>query len=284
MRRKGARLGALGAALLVALASSPARGQAFGFENWVNGENAMLAKMLALHAKEIAKLTALINEAKLVVSNTNDVLSLARVAKRSVDVIRNYTWDQLRRDAEMGLGEAFPELRELEAEVEILTRNGQALVQNDGSFFRLVDYHDARARKLAVHAYQATLWPLVFPRALKLAEAQPSPVELLVQQRYRATQTEARRAYRDSVVASLLKQSDAMWRDSMEKDNLQVRAEALAAHTGVQTMRDTSELLSLKEQEVAMDEQRRVESQAHRGAFMKLMADHPDMLVRPGGF
>src|SRR6185437_13651207 len=263
-----------------ALFAQSSRALAIPGEGWLGGENALLATLVSQHADELLHLTELIREANLVAKNTNEALSLARVAVRTADAIMRYDINTLRQDAMAGIYDAFPDLRDFDNELGILVRNGEAITANDGSFFRLVDYHDEQARAVLRHGYRATIWPQVFPQAFKFVE-NPSPVDVLIQKRYAASGLAARHAYQQGVLAMLTSEAMDNWQDPNTKQNGTQLAAATTAIADLQNLANSTEMLNLKQQEVAAEERKRREGIALKGPLMNFWAANPRIFTQP---
>lgn len=246
----------IGAGVLVLLLEGRA-GAVFGEEDWLSGQNALLSEMLVREIEQSAHLSTLIANARQAVASANEMLALARTVRRVYEIVRNYSVEDLVRDAKRGLYQALPEARNLETEISELVDNGQALERGDGAFFSRITEADAavsrRARKVFEYGYQATIWPIAFPEAMKF-HAEPSPVEALVQERYRFTEDEARRAVQTAATSVLADKVRAFVEDAESKDQADLKISATAAEVNLQTMRNTTELLNLAEQDAAMAE------------------------------
>jgi hypothetical protein len=259
----------------------------FGEEEWLGGQNELLVELIVDQLKQIGQLVELVNNARMILGSVNDALALARTVKRVYDIVRNYNLDKLVADAKRGLYKAMPELRQTEADVRELIDNGQALSKGEGAFFSKVTIHDAQmsaaARKSFEHGYQATIWPAVFPDAMDFLP-DPSPVELLIQQRYLRTNDERRRAVQRTALGVLEQKVQAFVDDAEEKDNAELRSLATDTQVNFQSMANLTELKNLKEQESAEKEAARIDDQTVRTSVGKALGDNAGILVGgPGG-
>ncbi len=220
---------------------------------------------------QVGILTNLLESSKQVAEHTNELLNYARASRQAVETLRNPSFEELQQESQARLLEAFPELRQINAEVDKMVSQGNALW--DGVDTQVGSRHN-QATRLAKFAGEAALWPQFFARARHKADYKPSPTDLFVQQRYQDTHMAQQRAYRSAVVQSLLAQTDALYRDSLRKDDMLVRSEAIVAQASVQTMSDTGEMVEQKRQDIAIEEQKKAESEGHRRALLKLLAKH----------
>ena len=101
----------------------------FGEEDWLSGQNAILAELLGAQLKELTQVVKLVNDTRQMLGAVNDGLALARTVKRVYETIRTYSLAKLVADAKRGLYRAMPELRDTEAEVRELVEPAVA----DGS-------------------------------------------------------------------------------------------------------------------------------------------------------
>jgi hypothetical protein len=284
MRRR-AKWGCLLLAGLLALDAEPAYA-IFGEEDWLSGQNELLAELVGDQLRQISELMELVNTTRTMLGTVNDALALARTVKRVYDIVRNYSLERLMQDAKRGLYKAMPELRQTEAEVGELVQNGRALEQGAGAFFSKVTIHDAAisraARATFEHGYQATIWPAVFPDAMSFLP-DPSPVELLIQQRYLRTADAKRRAVQRTALGVLAKKVEAFVEDAEDKDNVELRSAATNAQLNFQSMAHLTELRNLKEQDAAEKEAARLDDQTVRGGLGQALGAHANILMGSGG-
>jgi hypothetical protein len=254
----------------------------FGEEDWLSGQNELLAELVGDQLRQISELMEVVNNTRLMLGSVNDALALARTVKRVYDILRTYDLDKLVRDAKRGLYKAMPELRQTEAEVGELLANGQALEQGDGAFFSRISIHDARisaaSKATFEHAYQSTIWPSVFPDAMSFLPG-PSPVELLIQQKYRRTADARRQAVQRTALGVLATKVQAFVDDAEDKDNAELRSLATSAQVSFQSMAHLTELRNLKEQETAEREAARIDDQSMRSGMKDALSAHAGLLI-----
>lgn len=254
----------------------------FGEEGWVSGQNELLAELLMNEMQELTQISTLVSNARLLVASTNDMLALARTTKRVYDIASRYTLAQLVEDARHGLYKAMPELARTELEVRELIDNGRALEHGEGAFFSRITFHDASvsaaARRSFEHGYQATIWPVVFPKAMSFLP-NPSPVELMIQERYRRTDDERQRAIQRTALGVLARKVQAFADDAEGKDNVQLKMEATNAEVNFQSMAHLTELRNLEEQDAAEKEVRRGEDGAMRDGLARALKANAALLV-----
>jgi hypothetical protein len=254
----------------------------FGEEDWISGQNEILLKMVGAHMQEIAQLTSIINNTRETVSAANDIFALVRTMRRTYEMIVRYDLDDLTREAKAGLYEGFPELAQLEDEVRLGAANVEDFGRGSDPFFQHWDHHDATTREAAKRtfqrAYQASIWPAVFPQSLKF-HPNPSPAEALVQQHYLHTGDAQRRAVQKTALAVLAGKVNTFVRDAELKDNVALRTEAVHAQIALQDMQNSTELLNFKEQEVGAKEFHRQQDEALREQLGAELAAQADVLV-----
>ena len=230
---------------------------------------------LGITPDQVEIFTHLLESSRQVASHTNEILDYARASRQAVEILRHPSFEELQQESQARLLEAFPELRRMDAELDTMAFQADALWSNSEA---PVKSQRDQARRLAKFAGEAALWPRFFHQARHGADYEPSPTDLFVQRRYQATHTAQQRAFRGAVVLSLLAQTHALYRDSLLKDDMLVRSGAIAAQASVQTMSDTGEMLEQKRQAIAIEEQEKAESEAHRIALLKLVAKHAGLL------
>jgi hypothetical protein len=257
----------------------------FGMGDWFSGQNAILAEILAAHIEELTKLTTLIANVQVIVRSTNEALSVARSMKRAYDMVRNYRLEDLGRDAKAGLFRAMPELRDLERETAALIGNADAA--GEGAFFSHTTHHDRltddAVKRVFEHGYQASIWPMLFPEAMSF-HRQPTPVEVMVQSRYRRTQEGTKRAVQRTALSVLAKKVEAFVEDAEAKDHVGVKSLAANAQINLQNLQNSTELLNLRNQDVAVEEAAREDEEAFRHTLSRGLKKEAQHLTRVGGF
>lgn len=255
-------------------------------EGWLDGENILLAKMVAAHMEEITQLTTIINNTRETVSSVNETLALARAVRRAYEMVIRYSLADLERDAKRGLYEQFPELERLDVEVRMAVDNAEALDNGGKAFFGHRDRHDPRmeevSRRMFSHGYKATIWPMLFPDALKFRD-NPSPAEALVQQYFIHSGEARRRAVEQTSLAVLAGKVKAFVSDSEGKDDVAQRVAAAQTQIAFQAMQDTRDMRDFKQIEVAEKEQLRQQDEAMRQAFGRSLAAHANALISLDG-
>lgn len=248
----------IGAILVAALAIPRPAYALFGEEDWISGQNQTLFSLLWEEIEHTAQLSTLIANAKFMVGSVNEMLALARTARRVFEAIKSYDLKALERDALQSLYKSIPESRGLATEIDTLYREGRAI--QDGSFWTRVGAKDAQvsyqARKIWEHGYKATLWPLVLPGEGHLRRG-PSIVEAKVATRYRVSGDEARRAFEQTAIAILAGKVKAIAQDAELKDRVDLKREATRAQLELQRTADAAEVRRLQEQAVAEDQNER---------------------------
>ncbi|MEQ9498161.1 MAG: hypothetical protein RIT81_14915 [Deltaproteobacteria bacterium] len=249
----------IGGAILALTLAIPRPAYAlFGEEDWLSGQNQTLMALLWEELEHTTQLSTLIANAKFMVGSVNELLALARTARRVFEAIKNYDLEALERDVLQSLYRAIPESQGLAQEIDTLYRDGRAI--HEGKFWTRIGAKDAKvsyqARKLWEHGYKATLWPLVLPGEGHLRRG-PSIVEAKVATRYQVSGDEARRAFEQSAIAILAGKVKAFAADAELKDRVDLKREATRAQLELQRTADAAELRRLREQAVAEDQNER---------------------------
>ena len=270
----------MAAILAMALVPRSATASVFG------EENAALAALVAQGIEELTQISTIIQNLRGALQTANEMLAIAREARRVYEMVANYKLSDLERDAKAGLYQVFPDLREIELQSRILVDEGKALEQGYGPFFARYTVNDARMRRvteaMVKHAYASAIWSFDFSDAEKSA-AEPSPVERLIEERYLRTQDGIRRAVQNTGMEVLAKKVKAYVKDAESKNEALLRMEATNAQVSFQAMRDTRHLLNLREQDVAIQEAGRIEELRYQDALKQGVQGASDLLVSPGG-
>jgi hypothetical protein len=272
--------GTMAAILAISLVPGSASASVFG------EENAALAALVAQGIEELTQISTIIQNLRGALQTANEMLAIAREARRVYEMVANYKLSDLERDAKAGLYQVFPDLREIELQSRILVDEGKALEQGYGPFFARYTVNDARMRRvteaMVKHAYASAIWSFDFSDAEK-STAEPSPVERLIEERYLRTQDGIRRAVQNTGMEVLAKKVKAYVKDAESKNEALLRMEATNAEVSFQAMRDTRHLLNLREQDVAIQEAGRIEELRYQDALKQGVQGASELLVSPGG-
>jgi hypothetical protein len=249
-------------------------------------ENAALAALVAQGIEELTQISTIIQNLRGALQTANEMLAIAREARRVYEMIADYDLEDLVRDAKTGLYQVFPDLQEIEAQSRILIGEGKALEQGYGPFFSRYTVNDARMRKVTEamfkHAYASAIWSIDFRGALDI-EGDPSPVERLIEERYLRTEDGIRRAVQNTGMEVLAKKVGAYVKDAESKDEATLKMDATNVEVNFQAMRDTRHLVNLREQDVAIQEAGRIEELRYQSDVRKGLKHASDLLVSPGG-
>lgn len=272
------------AASIAVMASAQPAHALFGEEDWLSGQNQMLASLLAENLQHTAQLATAVSQLRMMVTTLNESASVARTAWRQVQVLRRYGLDDLRDDAVAGLYEAWPELADLARETDALVANGEAV--RAGGFWTHLDHHDPavsrRARAAFEYGYQSTIWPIAFPDAMRHVPS-ASPVDQRVRELYRQAGHSHRVAMQEMAWTVFARQVEGYVADAEETDRLDTRIEATSAVMAFQTMRNTSEALTLDQTKAAEAEARRARDTRDRERFGASMRETARALWSPAG-
>lgn len=248
-------------------------------------ESALLAELIGLQLEELTEISTLITNVKLVIGGLNEIASLARAAKRIYDAIRKYSLNDLLQDAKTGLYRAFPDLEKIEQELAMLKANGQAIEKGKDAFFGHVDYHDAEMNRVATatfrHAFRSTIWPAVFPEAMSFDEY-PSPVDELIQRRYKRAGLNMRMAIQNTALGMLSEKIKTMVEDAEAKERTDLQTAALNAQANVQTTNNTTMMRDLAEIEHAEREAAQIRDEHFQKEATKSMRESTDQLFEMG--
>ena len=254
----------------------------FGEEAWLSGQNQIMIAMFLQDLEQTANLVGLLANLKMLLSTTNEALATARTAYRQVQIVRSYGLDDLRRDAQAGLYDAYPDLEIIDEETRALVDNGRAV--RDGRFWTHLDQHDPvvsqRLHATFDYAYQSTIWPIAFPEAMRF-RPQPSPVDALIQERFRRTEQAHQVAMQQMSFSVFARQVEQLTADADEQGHLPSRIQAQSALMGYQTMRNTTESLELSKIDAAEAEQTRGRDRDDRAQMADELRETAPMLFRP---
>jgi hypothetical protein len=95
-------------------------------------------------------------------------------------------------------------------------------------------------------------------------QKEPSKVELLIQERYKRTGDEQRRAVQNTAMGVLAKKVEAFVADAEAKENADLRALATDAQVNFQAMQNLTELKNIEEQDAAREEAARIDDGSFR--------------------
>ncbi len=134
----------------------------------------LLSQQVSLMAKDSGTLLLQYGELGEIVTNITNVLrvanELAGYARFGVNVfnaIRHYDLQALRRDVEAGLAQSSPQLAQLVSQIDLTTRNIQAVEEGPVAFFNMRDYRDQEVQhalgSIASSGVQNNLYARLFP-------------------------------------------------------------------------------------------------------------------------
>lgn len=267
------------ALIALTIASRPANASVFG------EENAALSALVAQGIQEITQLSTIITNIKAAIQTANEMLAIAREAQRVYQMIANYSWEDLQRDAKAGLYEVFPDLREIELQSKLLIENGRAMEQGYGPFFSRYTVNDRRMERVTKamwrHAISGTIWPIEFREAMK-NHSEPSPVERLLEERFVRTEDQVRRAVQNTGMEILSRKVKAYVKDAESKNEAPLKTAATNVEVNYQSMRDGKQLLNLREQDVAIQEAGRLQDARFYNGFRNGLRGSSRLLFDPG--
>jgi hypothetical protein len=246
-------------------------------------ENAHLATLVGLQIKELGDVAAMLANLQYILQGVNELAAGMRQGYRVYQIIRNYSLEDLKRDAKRGLMEAFPELRGIDREVGLLIKNHQAI--EDGKFFVHIDRHDSRMHNALSasyrYAFRSSLWPIVYPEAKDLGD-KPSEVDLLVQRRLQRAGLRARTAVQNTALGILAKKAATLVQDAEDKGRSDQASAALAAQAAVQNTANTTKISDLAELEAAREESSDMQVQAFEAMADEAMKANTAVLFEVG--
>lgn len=277
----------LGLLLVVGLVFLPQRSWAFvdlGQGDWLSGQNELFVQLLATEIEELANLGSILSNMRLAVQAGNETLALARQSYRAYQAVRNYSLEDLARDAKAGLYKAFPDLGRMEQDVNLLGEQGKAIDGNHFfSYWNSYDYKMAKVvNRVLTHAYKSTIWPMVFPEAM-IHRQNPSPVDIKIWGLYRKSGMEMEVAVQQTALGTLAQRVANLVEDAEESGNLELMAQASAAQSAHQSLVNSTEFLNLYKAELAAREQARDTSGRRSRALAEGMQENMSRILRPGG-
>jgi len=269
----------LGFAVLLA----PGRARAiFGEEDWFSGQNALLARLLSAQLEELYKLSELIANVRLATSAANESLAIARETWRAYKTVRDYSLEELMRDAKRGLYQTWPDLREIERDGVLLR---EQIEKGEGLFSVWNRYDDKMhpvMNRLFEFSYQASIWPAVFPEAMR-HRPNATPVEKRIWERFVKTRQDVEVLTQKTALSALARKVAALVKDAEESGRLDLEAQATAAQLAVQEVVNSTEFLNLYKSQVAIEEEARARERRARQTIRRAMVENVRKLLLPGG-
>jgi len=276
-----------GLVLAFSLFFLPQRSWAFidlGQGDWLSGQNELMAQLLATELDELTNLTSILSNMRSVVQAGNETLAIARQSYRAYQAVRNYSLEDLSRDAKVGLYKAFPDLARMEHDLYLFDEQARAFDRNH--FFSYWNNYDFKMAKVVeralTHTYKATIWPMVFPEAMVYRQ-NPSPVDIKIWGLYRKSGMELEVAVQNTALGALAQKVANLVEEAEESDNLELMAQATAAQAAHQSLVNSTEFLNLYKAELAAREQARDTSGRRSRALAEGMQANMERILRPGG-
>ena len=273
--------------LVLALVLIPQRSWAFidlGQGDWLSGQNELMAQLLATELDELTNVTSILSNMRSVVQAGNEALAVARQSYRAYQAVRNYSLEDLSRDAKAGLYQAFPDLAKMEHDIYLMGEQGKEI--DGGHFFSYWNSYDHKMAKVVervlTHTYKATIWPMVFPEAMTYRQ-NPSPVDIKIWGLYRKSGMQMEVAVQNTALATLAQKVANLVADAEESGNLELMAQATAAQSAHQQLVNSTEFLNLYKAELAAREQARDTSGRRSRALAEGMQVNMERILRPGG-
>ena len=270
--------------LVVAALITPGKSSAFldlGQGNWLSGQNSLLTELLATELEELAHITETLRNIRMVAQAGNEALALARSSFREYRALRNYSREDLVRDAKRGLYRAFPDLQGIEN--EIIMYGDQ--VEAGGAFWSYQGAHDRNisqaTRRVLEHNYQAAIWPTVFPEAM-VYRRNPSPVDLHIWGLYCKTGQKAAAAVKKTALNALAMKAANFIDDAEASGNLELATQAATTQLMVQEVNNSTEFVDLYKTELALEEAARDAEQSAQETMTKALSKRAKILFGPG--
>ncbi|HOX59186.1 MAG TPA: hypothetical protein PLC99_20070 [Verrucomicrobiota bacterium] len=265
----------------------PQRSWAFidlGQGDWLSGQNELMAQLLATELDELTNVTSILSNMRSVVQAGNEALAVARQSYRAYQAVRNYSLEDLSRDAKAGLYQAFPDLAKMDHDIYLMAEQGKEI--DGGHFFSYWNSYDHKMAKVVervlTHTYKATIWPMVFPEAMVYRQ-NPSPVDIKIWGLYRKSGMQMEVAVQNTALATLAQKVANLVADAEESGNLELMAQATAAQSAHQQLVNSTEFLNLYKAELAAREQARDTSGRRSRALAEGMQVNMERILRPGG-
>ena len=252
-----------------------------GQGDWLSGQNSLLVELLAIEVEELANITETLRNMRMVAQAGNEALALARSTFRAYKAVRDYSREDLIRDAREGLYNAFPDLEGIESEIGLYEDQWN----NRDTFWSFHGAHDRQmgqvVRRVLEHGYQATIWPTVFPEAMAHRQ-NPSPVDLHIWEIYSRTGQKADAAIQKTALAALAVKAANFVADAEDSGNLELAAQAATTQLMVQEVSNSTEFLNLYKAEMASKEAARHAEQGRRDAVRASLTAHARDIFSPG--
>jgi hypothetical protein len=281
IRRKAFCVLALSSALML-----PADSQALvdlGQGDWLSGQNALFLELLATEIDELANLTALLANVKMVLQATNEATALARTTYRNYQAVRNYSTEDLIRDAKTGLYKAFPDLKDIERDLILIDKQ----VENRNSFFSHMNSYDFKMAgalgKVMSHAYKAAIWPHIFPAAFQSHLRSTNMVDFRIWNLYAKSGMTAEVAVKKTALAALSQKVANLVDEAAASGNLQLAAEASIAQSVHQQVVNSTEYNDMYKAELAAREEAREAARRRVRSAGEAFRTEAPSFFRPGG-
>ena len=218
-----------------------------------------LGELIALQTDQVLQASTMISYLADSFTVANNALASIRHVQRTVQLIKEYRWDDLKRDVRQGFYNAIPELRQAEQEWKALKENHEAI--RTGNFWRHHSYHDAVVdRAFADTArlqMESSVYPLIAPDIWEAPGHEPDfigEVERLVEARYARQGSLSRIARQRAAFAQNKAKLAAVVDEAENNDNAELLAQSVSATADHQTAINTTELLNQKTSETFQEE------------------------------
>lgn len=220
-----------------------------------------LTELVAQQIDSSLTLSSILTKAAHALTVANHTLGVTRQMARVVQLIKNYSWEELRDDMRRGLYRAMPELQQIEDEWRALKANGAAL--QGGRFWSHRDHHDVMSDQAFANtarlALEGSVFPVVAPDIWEEpmfrdpgegegtpAEIYAGEVERLLEYRYSRFGMLDRVARQRLSFAGMARKLQVVVDEAEANTNAELFAESVSATSAHQTAVNTTELVNQK--------------------------------------
>ena len=238
------------------LSPKPAAAFTGVFEDWVSGQNQILAELLALEAQEEHwRITQYMTHMGHLLQASNEVAASVRFAKDTYDYLRGFNLRDYAENFGEALIGAFPELTSFRD--ELLETHGNIDAGHDGTFFDFSGRSDRHIQNAALAHLNlttqtnlySTLWP---NRGRNLASVQDAtPLDRRLAKLYEQAGQRATVARQKLATARLLGTASKVHEAALASSDPQTIANSISALANTQSADALSELVLLKKQNEA---------------------------------
>ena len=257
--------------------SGVARASAFG------EENATLTAILLESIAQGKNIYDTLENAKYMLKAANEGLSLARQGYREAKTLLGYSLQDLYNDLQEGLFEAFPDLREINRDANLI--KDQFGAGSDNFFNTYMNSYDSqmsdRLRKVMKYGYRRAIWPVFFPD-MDADTFASNPVKVKILKMYNDSGQMAEWAVKTTAMSTVAKRIKEWFKEAQDNKS---RAEQIAAtdamlsHAALEAADQTRDILATKQSNEMTYEE--LQKNANKNLSQGI-GDSIEDLLRPG--